>query len=1006
MTFSELSSWATFAIGWAFCNVLAGLVNSPTKTAELNKICLEQLQLLLHVYEASTGSFELILGILIAFPRLSVAIAASSSPTRKSGDTTASCSNEETEIVQKIKIMARCDLEVFLENQQQGFSAQLLARLLGAPWVIAFSDRAEASQDDIKSDTGLLDRTLLAATSRRDLQPQLVHFTVPFCHMIHTNLDVRNPASHEISLFTGRVHSLVNLIRITPTSAARHTAVVALASLFGVDWCRGPTVMSMGSNGLFSYFTSSNNPVAMTSVSNSALTTLMELSGLSISITTDVSKETTGVGTLSNAYAMAIPASKAPSAKSALMVQDLKAGRLAAMVLGHIACHFHRLGQADVGKVIGTSSEPKDYSRLPTSTSWLRALWDGMWEPLQMGTVQRSRKSYRTALEVMLYTVYNLPAPLPAVNWFPLLTQLVALEPRLIIPAIHMASRHANTSTSLMEFLIMQLSGFKIGDVVSSSKETKEPKEGREEEEGHGVEELYVGEEGLGRILALGGLPLVVFGGGDQVLVELDKVRGLGGIAKKVSLPSSRVIDVMEKLSNELFFAVGNCSDVNVTERASERQDPQKEVLQLLFLDTLSNHIRPYRQGQGCSAAAGKSSGGDGISAVGTAVAAASATQNKAINNQNTLTEDAKELLSELRAVILRVFYRVSFNNFLTAQRVLRRLADLSLTSLSHLDAAQLDTSLDATTGDRGSRVLKEAIGISSLYRAGYLTSQQEARLIRTAQSALLIVSDTSLGIQNRKFAESAISVLLYAMNSGVAERRPPSSLSMRRKKRNAQRFTWLQRILDLLVLFSNQYEAFSKGVTLLLGGAVLLWWDEKDIVSGFSLVDLRSEGLGGSSLQTLDNIDDTEVGLLANVDEHDLEHGDDASENNATAGMDHNSLEDDEFELWHQQFVQGISVDALTSEGAQEQYHHHQKMNEDGHQRNIMGRVSLILPDIIMNIRGRTASPTSSDGQTASRLLRMALDTQINPTERQFLIGLLRRIEDLVPIGQTWILK
>ncbi|KAK3804540.1 MAG: hypothetical protein J3Q66DRAFT_376237 [Benniella sp.] len=208
----DISKWATFATRWAFCDLLAGLVDSPTRTVELNQVC----QQMLH-------------------QRLTIA-------------------------------------SVFLA----------LARLLSAPWVLAFSDRTAASPEERKELADLLDRTLLAATSR----PQLFNFTVPSCHMIHTNLEVRNPSSSEISVFTGRIHSLVSLIRITPTTAARHTAVVALASLFGVDWSRGPTVTSSGSHGLLSYLASPINPRAMASVKNPAPLTLIELSELSsISIT-------------------------------------------------------------------------------------------------------------------------------------------------------------------------------------------------------------------------------------------------------------------------------------------------------------------------------------------------------------------------------------------------------------------------------------------------------------------------------------------------------------------------------------------------------------------------------------------------------------------------------------------------------------------------------------------------------------------------------------------------
>ncbi|KAF9983619.1 hypothetical protein BGZ65_001611 [Modicella reniformis] len=844
-TSSDISKWATFAAGWAFCNLLAGLVDSPTKTAELNKICHQMLQQLLAIFELNTASFALTLGVLIAFPRLSIAVvSASLSQASKSG----TANSDEKRAVHKIRAMVQSDLDEFLVDQQQVFSAQALARLLGAPWVIAFSDRTEISQEDRKADTELLDRAVLAATSRRDLQPQLHHFIVPFCHMIHTNLEVRNPLSNEISLFTGRIHSFVNLIRITPTSAARHTSVVALASLFGIDWSRGPTFTSSGSHGLFSYLTSPDNATAMASVTNSALTTLIGLSGLSISITT-ASASDNSAGSV--AHAIVIPGIKTSSAKSALMAQDLKAGRLAAMVLGHIACHIHRLGQADTGKVIGTSTEPKDYSRLPVSSSWLRALWDDLWIPLQMGTAQRAQKSYTTALELLLYTVHSLPTPLPAVNWFPLLTQLVGLESQLIVPAIHLASRHANTSTSLMEFLIMTLSNFKLEE-----RRDRNVQAATEEGSNPSAEELFVGEEGLGRILTLGGLPLSAVGS-DQAMAELDKAYHY----------------------------------------------PSLEMLQLIFLDTLSNHMRSYRQG----------------------------TLGKA-KQTLSLSEDAKELLNELRSVILRVFYQVAFFEIMTAQRVLRRLADLSFMSFSHLDVARLEAS-DPRDG-AGVKVLKEAIGITSLYRAGYLTSQQEGRLTRVAESALLMTSSNQCAPEDRKMAESAISVLLHAMNAGVGERSSLPATAAHSRKKNALRLTWVLRILDLLVLMSSQPEVFERGLVLLLGGAVLLWWDEQDIETHGQQ---SSRGRHGGQYD----------------------------------GQDHIRVKADD--------------------------------GEEMHRLSVLGRVSLIMPDIIAGIRGTGSS--SSDHQTASRLLRMALDPQVKLAQKQFLVTLLRRMEDLVPKGQGWVL-
>ncbi|KAF9576772.1 hypothetical protein EC968_003279 [Mortierella alpina] len=943
---SDLSNWSSFAAGWAFCNLLAGLVDSPTKTAELNVICHQTLDQLVAVFDSDTASFALTLGIMIAFPRLSVAIASSSS--RKSRDGTVSV---EAMAVQKIKTMATTCLNAFVNDQQKVLSPQALARLLGAPWVVAFSDATETSLEERRADTELLDRVLLAATSRRDLQSQLVHFTVPFCHLIHINLDVRNPTSSDISLFTGRIHSLVNLIRITPTAAARHTAVVALGSLFGINWSRGPVIASVGSHGLFSYLTSSTNPAAMASVTNVALTTLTELAGLSISIAAAGSGDA-APGT----FAVVVPGFKTPPPKAMLMIQDLKAGRLASVVLGHVACLVHRLGQVDSGKVIGTSSEPKDYSRLAVSTSWLRGLWDALWEPLQMGTVQKAQKSYAVSLELLLYTIHGLPTPLPAVNWFPLLTQLTTMEPRLIVPAIQVASKHATTSTSLMEFLIMTLSNFKADRQESVIVEGAQS-----------VEELLVGEEGLGRILTLGGLPLFDVQS-DQAQAELDKVRGLDGLAKRVTLPNSRVVDLVERLIQALFF------NLDGTQRTE--QDPETEVLQLVFLDTLSNHMRQHRQGERTTLGS------------------------KAVSTASTLADHAKELLGDLRSIILRVFHQLLFEQTMTAQRVLRRLADLSLMSISHFDAAHLDSSVSASgqnQPDAGPRVLKEAIGITSLYRSGYLTSQQEGRLMQVAQSALLIVSnpsvDSSCTSLNRQLAESALSVLLYAMsaNAGMDSFKKTTTTSAQQKMRNARRVIWLQRILDLLVLLSSQQEVFRHGLTLLLGGAVLMWWEDKGSLGP------RQEEVSPKDPTTglrAVPVDDAEATLMALTEDHELQpqQGDGHAER-----MDYNILEDDRFEMWHQRFVQSVS---LYGSGL----HSEDSALQEERRWSVSNRLGLLLPDIVMNIR--SVGSSAGDGQIASRLLGLMLDSHMEAAEKQTLVVLLRRMEELVPETRRWVLR
>ncbi|KAK3804546.1 MAG: hypothetical protein J3Q66DRAFT_393708 [Benniella sp.] len=185
----DISKWATFATRWAFCDLLAG-------------------------------------------PGLSAAVALPSSSQASRTTTT----EEEAAAVEKIKNITQKDLESF---QQQVFSSQALARLLSAPWVLAFSDRTAASARRTQEAGRLAGSHTFGSDFKSSILP----------HDSHQSRGEK-PSSSEISvLHRDAFHSLVSLIRITPTTAARHTAVVALASLFGVDWSRGPTVTSSGAHG-------------------------------------------------------------------------------------------------------------------------------------------------------------------------------------------------------------------------------------------------------------------------------------------------------------------------------------------------------------------------------------------------------------------------------------------------------------------------------------------------------------------------------------------------------------------------------------------------------------------------------------------------------------------------------------------------------------------------------------------------------------------------------------
>ncbi|KAG0244447.1 hypothetical protein BGW41_007739 [Actinomortierella wolfii] len=999
---SELSNWAVFAAGWGVCVLLTGLMDSPTRTTDLAQLCRETMATLVGTLESSHASFELTLGLVMGFSRLTTAVSLESASS--SGDDQSPLSSNlqdlsEAQLVARVIAMAHTDLDSFLSDTQQEFGAHAMARFLGAPWLIAYSSRRHLTQEEVAATTAKLDQVLLAMTSRRDLQTHLVHITVPYCHTLQINLDTRSPSSSEMTALTSRVHSLVNLIRITTTSAARHTAVLALAACLGIDWCKGPFATiggnGRGEGGLFTFLASQPS---LASVLYSAINTLAEQSGLT---DTTVHSILQAEGITLDPSIRTEPKAAAPTGRpggQSLMSMDLKAGRLAALVIGRFVQLIQHVATQDVGKVIGSSNEPRDYSRLPHSSSWLRALWEGLWEPLQLGTVERAQRQagFATSMTCLLETVRSLPLPLPAVNWFPLLTQLVALEPKLLIPTIRLASRHAMTSTSLMEYLVLVMANFKMADRAPATA-SGEGKVALEQT----ARELLVGEEGLGRLLALAGLPWLNhqspsssasgskdkkhLRSKDRVAVELDRVRGLDTIAKRVHLPVSRAFELVDSIIRLLIPAK--------QETESDAEVVDREVLQLIFLDTLQHHLPKI--GSPATAGAAKDS---------------------------TTGSSSSNLIHDLRTLLTQVYYqyKVTDGSEYSSEKVLRRLANLSFTSLSHVDA--LPPVSPATTTALAKHTLREAIGLASLYRAGLLTAAQENRMISVAQRAVVLLHDSQRSADDGEIEiahgllEMTFSVLLYAMREGslaatTAKDRQPAS-----KANNSKKVVWLQRILDLLILMADATPKLKLGIRWLLGGAALLWWDRQEVattayqphgpkVSGDVTAtspssswqqDSGSRGKQDADAELLEMLEDDE-----DDDEEDdyLFGGSDGNGFDRFDPEDENPLMDSLFDEWHACYVEhSWKLDATEEDGNV----------TDSDLTALLTRMGLVLPDVVLYQAGPTPVQSNTDNpayHTAKRLLQLAQEHAVQSVERLFFIRLMRRLESLVSDESKWVL-
>lgn len=164
--------------------------------------------------------------------------------------------------------------------------------------------------------------------------------------------------------------------------------------------------------------------------------------------------------------------------------------------------------------LLNPSTEPKSYARLNNNTSYLRAVFDSMTR------IAADVAPSIACLDLFLTSLRDTPGPLPPVNWFQLLRDISKISSDLRAKCIRFASSHANTSTSLTEFIISQL----VGETVSDLK----------------VQRLLASDSGLGKVLELSGLP------NRKVQATEYKRRGMSAVTKKSSISHVRCIEILE----------------------------------------------------------------------------------------------------------------------------------------------------------------------------------------------------------------------------------------------------------------------------------------------------------------------------------------------------------------------------------------------------------------------------------------------------------------------------
>ncbi|KAI8582977.1 hypothetical protein K450DRAFT_225721 [Umbelopsis ramanniana AG] len=175
---------------------------------------------------------------------------------------------------------------------------------------------------------------------------------------------------------------------------------------------------------------------------------------------------------------------------------NLRAGRITAFTVGNLCRkallqeqHKNSLNNpSDLEIMASTSAEPKSYSRLAQTTSWLRNVFDTLVEISAQPVHSISNNA-----TMLLLALQQTIGPLAPVNWFPILLNLSKISTDIHLSCIHFASTHASSSTSLTEFIIVQLRQ------VATYLEKGQSVDDR-------VIQLLVSEVGLGKMMELAGL--------------------------------------------------------------------------------------------------------------------------------------------------------------------------------------------------------------------------------------------------------------------------------------------------------------------------------------------------------------------------------------------------------------------------------------------------------------------------------------------------------------------
>ncbi|CAG8528124.1 16440_t:CDS:10 [Funneliformis mosseae] len=507
---SAMSEWTLFGAGFSLGFLISCIASSPTKTFEMETICSQTINFLTD---------------FLSSPILSVNH--SNTPQIDSAFGVllglSSIDHEYKDAIEQIYQKCLSDLKEFV-NTEGRIDENIKRTIAGSAWLVGFSKGEDPNEEIVE----IFKKATQIASDELEWAEYYFHFSQTYSHRLQTALSIKQ-SSLNLSAFNTQVHSQIQTLTSSGVNTAkRHAAIITLGSLLGVHYFSSTQTTN-------SYFFTSSSSTMVTNV----LDTLQNIAGLG------------------------------QQQSSRVMMNDVKGGRLATIVLSCLMQIVERI--SEIGNEFRriSSTEPRDYSRLPAK-SYLKILFDKLVEVSQRN-VKGNNAGSPIPIEagsLIINTFSDVNMILPPVDWFPLFTRFNTpfFETYdLHYQCVLMATRHCDYSTSLMEFLIYVLMKF-----------PKILHEGEGETYKMEYKKLLVN-EGLCKILELYGFEknMTKVETGAKVV----RKRGIENIAKKVVMPDSRVYEIVSGMVKSLFDEIENLGDTKV------------EELQIDFLTTMSDYM-------------------------------------------------------------------------------------------------------------------------------------------------------------------------------------------------------------------------------------------------------------------------------------------------------------------------------------------------------------------------------------------------------------------------------